>query len=157
MIAAAPAKPTKIIKYVCRLSIVIPKNTGRGPVASGSGYSELMVPANLFPVAMAKNQMPIINDVKRPGVNLFTMDKPIGLKNNSPTVCKKYKTVNHNILTFKDGSAEVPKDINKKPKARKPRPIACFIGAGGSMPRRPNLPQRPAKMGANSTIKIGLK
>ena len=135
----------------------MPRKTGGGSVDFGSGYKELMVPASLLPVAIAINQMPIINDVKRPGVNLFTMLSPIGLKKSSPTVCKKYKPVSHMMLTLIAGSFVVPKDMNKKPSASKPRPTACFIGAGGSTPLFPNRPQSIAKIGAISTMKIGLK
>ena len=67
----------------------MPKNTGGGSVDFGSGYNELMVPASLLPVAIAINQIPIIREVNLPGVSLLTIDNPIGLKNNSPTVCKK--------------------------------------------------------------------
>lgn len=157
MMAATPAKATKIMKYVCRLSIVIPKKTGGGAVDVGSGYNELIVPASLLPVAIAMNQIPIISEVNLPGVNLFTIDKPIGLKNNSPTVCRKYKPVNQSMLTFNKGSPVVPNDINRNPSASRPNPIACFIGAEGSIPFLPNEPHKTAKIGASITINIGLK
>ena len=112
----------------------MPKKTGAGAVDFGSGYNELIVPANLFPVAIAMNQIPIIKEVNLPGLSLFTIDNPIGLKNNSPTVCKKYNPVNQSMLTLIAASPVVPKAINKNPKARKPRPIACFKGAGGAKP-----------------------
>src|SRR5687767_708808 len=100
--------------------MVIPKNTGGGSVDFGSGYNALIVPASLLPVAIAMNHIPIMSEVNRPGASLFTMDKPIGLKNNSPTVCRKYNPVSHRILTLTVGSSETPNAINKNPNARKP-------------------------------------
>ena len=73
------------------------------------------MPANLLPVAIARNQIPIINEVKRAGVNLFTIDKPIGLKNNSPIVCIRYKPVRKKMLAPASGMFLAPKAIIKKP------------------------------------------
>ena len=95
-------------------------------VAVGSGYNELIVPANLLPVATAKNQIPIIKEVKRAGDNLFTIDKPIGLKHNSPMVCKKYTPVRTKMLAPLVGITLEPKAISQKPIAKKPSPSDCL-------------------------------
>ena len=44
------------------------------------------IPESLFPIDVDKNQPPIIRAVNRGGLIFDTSDKPIGLKNNSPTV-----------------------------------------------------------------------
>jgi hypothetical protein len=54
--------------------------------SSPPGIKALNVPANLLAAALAKNQVPIINEDKRNGANLETIDKPIGDKHNSPIV-----------------------------------------------------------------------
>ena len=57
-------------------------------------------PLNLFPMAVAKLQPPIIKAVKRKGDYFDTMDKPIGLKNNSPMVITPYEPINHQALAL---------------------------------------------------------
>ena len=44
------------------------------------------IPDSLLPMEVDKNQPPIINAVKRFGLNFETNDNPIGLKKSSPTV-----------------------------------------------------------------------
>ena len=96
--AAIPAITTKIIKKSYRFSILIPNKLGEG--FPFSGYNPLSIPANLFAVADDKNHTPINKDAKRGGESLFTIDKPIGDKHNSPIVCKKYRPVSQSILDF---------------------------------------------------------
>ena len=80
------------IKNSYKLVISNPRKEGftTGPVMASApavgGINALNVPANLFAAALAKNQVPIINEDKRNGANLETIDKPIGDKHNSPIV-----------------------------------------------------------------------
>ena len=44
------------------------------------------MPANLLAVAVDRYQIPIIKEAKRSGLNLFTIESPIGDKAISPIV-----------------------------------------------------------------------
>ena len=56
---------------------------------------ELSTPDSLLPMEVAKNQPPIIKEVRRAGLNLETKDKPIGLRKSSPIVITAYELMNH--------------------------------------------------------------
>ena len=126
-------------------------------VAAGSGYRELIVPASLLPVAIARNHIPIISDVNLPGVNLLTIDRPIGLKQSSPIVCKKYRPVRKRILAPSLGIALQPNAIKRKPEARNAKPRDCLKGAAGLMPFFASQTHSALMIGANMSIKPALK
>src|SRR5215212_12198647 len=120
MAEATPAIITNSIKNSCRLCIVYPINDVVFPF---SGYKALNTPANLFAAAFAKNHTAINKEANLKGANLFTNDKPIGDKHNSPQVCKKYIPVSHIILTFTEGfTSFTPNAIHKYPSASKNNP-----------------------------------
>src|SRR3954469_14159555 len=116
-----------------------------------------MAPASLLPVAIPRNHMPIISDVLRPGGSLLTIDRPIGLRHNSPTVCRKYNPVRNKILAPSLGMELVPNAINKKPEARNARPNDCLKGAAGLMPFLANATHMALIIGANIIMNPALK
>ncbi len=122
-----------------------------------SGYNELNKPANLLPVAIAKNQTPIINEVNLAGVNLFTIDNPIGDNQSSPIVCKKYSPVRKIMLAPRAGMLLAPIEINKNPAAKNANPIDIFLGDAGSIPFLFNHAQNIVNIGANNMINPALK
>ena len=102
-------------------------------VAPSPGYNAPRVPASLLPPALEINQTPIRIDPKRTGASLFTSDKPIGDKQSSPIVCRKYSISSQSILTPPPPEASLtPKAIIRYPRARKKRPSDCFFGEDGS-------------------------
>ena len=124
---------------------------------AGSGYKELIAPASLLPVAMARNQIPIIRDVNLPGVSLLTMERPIGLRHNSPTVCRKYRPVRNRMLAPSLGIKLEPKAIKRNPEARNARPKDCLKGAATLIPFLANLTHMALIIGANMIMKPALK
>ena len=69
---------------------------------------------NLLADAVLRNHTPINNEANFTGANLFTIDKPIGDKHNSPKVWIVYKLTNQIILTLIPGAKPfTPKAITK--------------------------------------------
>ena len=100
------------------------------------GIAVAMGIVNLLPMEVDKNQPPIINAVKRGGLNFETSDKPIGLKNNSPIVITPYEEMNHHAEDFiaPFSQAITPAYIIKQESAEITNPNAIFAGVVGSFP-----------------------
>ncbi len=97
----------------------------------------------MFPIEVAKNHPPIINAVSLGGLNLLTIDNPIGLKNNSPIVITKYEEINHQAedLSAPLLLAYTAPTITKHERPDISNPMAIFKGVDGSL----SLLRRKAK------------
>ena len=71
-----------ITEIMAKAVLVKKKNSFR----SNTFHKPDKTPESLFPMAVDKNQPPIIKAAIRFGLSFDTNDNPIGLKNSSPTV-----------------------------------------------------------------------
>lgn len=114
-------------------------------------------PLNLFPIEVAKNQPPIINDVKRGGLSLDVSDNPIGLKHNSPIVITIYDMMNHQLeaLIAPLLLAYTAPTIISVDKAEITNPNAIFAGVLGSLPLRRKNAKNATTKGVNIITQPG--
>src|SRR3954464_6188174 len=52
-------------------------------------------PASQFPILIDRNQIPIMNPAARSGASFVVALNPTGLRQSSPSVCRKYVPTNH--------------------------------------------------------------
>lgn len=118
---------------------------------------ELSTPESLFPIEVAKNQPPIINEVRRAGLNLETKDKPIGLRNNSPIVITAYELMNHHAEDFSAPllDAYTAPTMTKQESAEIKRPKAIFVGVEGSFPLRFKKAKKATTNGVSAMTQNG--
>src|ERR1051325_3929998 len=99
--------------------------------------------------------MPIMKPTMRAGESFVTIDKPTGLRHNSPRHCRRYKPISHHGLTrscvcwkyFAAGT------MRRNESERKKRPRVNFAGLDGL--RRPREIQIQAKTGERRITNSG--
>src|SRR5688500_7282420 len=84
------AMPDMITKTMKKSYILVNSKPKSEVVLPSSGYNALKIPASLFAAALARNHTAISKEANLKVANLFTRERPIGDKHNSPHVCKAY-------------------------------------------------------------------
>src|SRR5206468_2955694 len=104
---------------------------------------------------VAKNQTPIMNPTMRGGESFVTIDSPTGLKQSSPTICRKYKPISHHGLTRAPvaSKARAAGTTRRNENERKKSPIVNFSGLEGL--RLPRASQIQAKTGEKRMTNSG--
>src|SRR6195256_5604421 len=109
-----------------------PKIFGSGNVSN----SPATFPPTKLPSESERNQTPIIEPTSRVGASLVTVERPTGLRLNSPMVWKKDTATSHQKLTGPLCEAiHAAMATTRNPRPRLKRPRANFAGLEGS--RRP--------------------
>src|SRR5450755_1587895 len=115
-----------------------------------------MVPASLFAAAFERNHTPIMSDANRAGETFVTYESPIGERQSSPIVWKKYAEQSHIQLTrFPRSAPFAPITMNRNPVPSRNKPITIFIAVDGSKLRLPSDVQIHANMGEKIRMYAG--
>src|SRR6478752_6679900 len=109
------------------------------------------MPASLLPHAAARNQTPSTSPTKPGGASFVMIERPIGDRNSSPTVCRKNSATSHNGLTLPSAVSRAAGTISKNESPRKAKPSTNLTGLEGC--RGPSRSQAKTKIGASRTTK----
>src|SRR5687768_1401468 len=85
------------------------------------------------------------------------MLNPTGLRQSSPTICRKYRPISHIGLTRPplDSNARAAGTTSRNERVRKNRPRVNLRGLEGSLPRKASLTQSHAKTGEKMITNSG--
>ena len=84
-VAAESAAARRMAAATKVVSATVPNSVGSGSRSKNPPAN----PASLFPVAIDKNHTPIIEPTIRLGASFVTVERPTGLRHNSPIVWRK--------------------------------------------------------------------